>query len=450
MPAVKRKTSQAANKPIQSIAFGSCNRQDLKQELWDVITSSVKPEVWLWTGDAVYTDVPGTVEQVQEAYAQQLQSQEYQKFLATGVDVTAVYDDHDWGVNDAGCELDRHRERMDALLDFIGAEQDDPRRKQNALYTSHIYGPPGRQVKVIYLDTRAERDLFPYLNIGLQAPALQAISRMIQGSLCLGGDFKGDMLGAEQWAWLTQQLEHSTAAFHIIVSTVQVFTSNPIAESWGHFPAARQRLLQLLERTQPSGTMFISGDVHLAELLSGIPPQQVPAQHEPVLNISPARPVPVPSLEAASRPVLEVTSSGLTHSCAGRYGTFICSTMLNTWNKHRPKPDDYHFWQNFGSISFDWGDCSNMCNSETPGSSSVCAAQASFKVHDANGDVVLQTTRSSCDRWSLGSDINNVVQVLKPSGCLQARLLGAATVVAGCLLFKLMYRQFVCKAKKID
>ena len=43
--------------------------------------------------------------QVKEAYSNQTASVQYQQFLATGVHVDGVYDDHDFGVNDAGSDL---------------------------------------------------------------------------------------------------------------------------------------------------------------------------------------------------------------------------------------------------------------------------------------------------------------------------------------------------------
>ena len=74
-----------------------------------------------------------------------------------------------------------------------------------------------------------EQVLLPFQILGAQMLLfcdvycrLQAISRLWQGILCLGADHKGDMLGEQQWAWLESELHHSTAAFHVIVSTVQV------------------------------------------------------------------------------------------------------------------------------------------------------------------------------------------------------------------------------------
>lgn len=48
-----------------------------------------------------------------------------------------------------------------------------------------------------------------------------------------------------------------------------MLTSNPLVESWGHFPKSRDRMLSLLRRTNPAGLVILSGDVHHAELASG-------------------------------------------------------------------------------------------------------------------------------------------------------------------------------------
>ncbi len=42
------------------------------------------------------------------------------------------------------------------------------------------------------------------------------------GLLCLFSDYSGDVLGEEQWLWLEKELSNSSAAAHIIVSSVQV------------------------------------------------------------------------------------------------------------------------------------------------------------------------------------------------------------------------------------
>jgi alkaline phosphatase D len=37
-------------------------------------------------------------------------------------------------------------------------------------------------------------------------------------------------------------------------------------ESWGHYPAARKRLYDLINRSQKGGVIILSGDVHFGEI----------------------------------------------------------------------------------------------------------------------------------------------------------------------------------------
>ncbi|CAN0278155.1 unnamed protein product, partial [Ectocarpus fasciculatus] len=86
--------------------------------------------------------------------------------------------------------------------------------------------------------------------------------RCFSSSFCLGSEYGGSVIGEDQWDWLEGQLEDSDASVHVLVSTLQVLTSNPLVESWGHFPRSRDRLLDLLHRTNPPGLVVLSGDVH--------------------------------------------------------------------------------------------------------------------------------------------------------------------------------------------
>lgn len=103
------------------------------------------------------------------------------------------------------------------------------------------------------------------------------------------------MLGDEQWKWLQAELESSQAQVHVVVSSVQVLTTNPVMELWGHFPQERKRLLELLNEVP--GTILLSGDVHRdAEFLTLLPNNNNHKQQQQSL-------------------LMEGTSSGLTHTC---------------------------------------------------------------------------------------------------------------------------------------
>ena len=119
----------------------------------------------------------------------------------------------------------------------------------------------------------------------------------------------GTILGEEQWKWLESQLHESNAQVHVIVSSIQVLTTNPVMESWGHYPQERHRLLKLVNGV--SGSVLLSGDVHHAEMFG-------------------------PKHFTTSKRLLEVTSSGMTHTCATPlYGYYLCQPLLETFDAHR-------------------------------------------------------------------------------------------------------------------
>ncbi|CAM9491909.1 unnamed protein product, partial [Hapterophycus canaliculatus] len=131
---------------ITRLAFGSCNKQHLPQPMWKSV-EELSPDVWLWMGDAVYVDKfsDGGVEKMKEAFARQLQNEDYQRFLTKVPRVEGVWDDHDYGVNDAGKELSDHPGRVSVFLDFLGVGPEDPRRGGSTLYASHTFGEAPRK-----------------------------------------------------------------------------------------------------------------------------------------------------------------------------------------------------------------------------------------------------------------------------------------------------------------
>lgn len=247
----------AAPSLVSRIAFGSCNKHDKPQPLWQPIVSN-KPDIWLWTGDIVYADTTD-MKAMESKYQSQKANKDYQTLLRTTT-VIGTWDDHDYGQNNAGKEYTKRTESQQLLLDFLDEPANSPRRRQNGVYTSYIYGPPGKQVKVILLDVRYHKD----------AP---------------GAD--GDLLGEQQWSWLEKELKNSKAAINLIASGIQIIPEEHKYEKWANWPKARQRLLKLIESTKVPGVILISGDRHFAE---------------------------ISKIKTNGYPLYEITSSGMTHS----------------------------------------------------------------------------------------------------------------------------------------
>ncbi|CAM9810690.1 unnamed protein product [Chrysoparadoxa australica] len=383
-------------------------------------------------GDAVYAEHPGELPQVKEAYDDQLKNKDYAKFINSGIEMLGVYDDHDFGVNDSGSHLPFVNERKEAFLRFLGVPETDERwEKGRGLYMSQTYGSKGKQIKVIMLDLRTHRDRFPVLNVG-QAH-LMVLRRAIWGQLCLGTEFGGDMLGEAQWQWLENELKDSEAAGHIIVSSIQVFTSNPLLESWGHFPRSKARLLDMLDEYKPRGLTFLSGDVHLAELLTGVDSADTREKCS----------VPQKGKMDAGEEILEVTSSGLTHSCATAYGIHACQGVFNSFPRHRAQSHHY-LYENFGTVDIDWageeeGDTDScvFC----PGTH-ICEGTLSYAVRQMqDSEPVLQVTKSTCQVFT-APDKDCLVEPLE-GNCTEHR----AFTIIGMIVMLLGLRYLVKRSR---
>ena len=342
---------------LTTIAFGSCHSRGAlnkrllsdpsRKTIWDTIATVVQPQTFLWTGDAIYPPM-----EVKGDYPLEVLKSEFHQmktnttlgyasfikntFLEGGVHGT--WDDHDYGGNDRGHELKGKEERRDAYLDFLGVKTENNDRP--GVYNSVEFGTEPNKVKVIFLDTRYNRSKHCIPSVGSnpylpQGAILACLTRLFTSRFNFCQDDK-QVLGEEQWAWFERKLTESTASMHVIVSSIQVLTTNPVVESWGHFPNERKRLLKLINPVP--GMVLLSGDVHHAEISS------------------------TKRVNVESRPIIEVTSSGLTHSCVGGWFGPFCKPILDYFPKHRfqggnavsESGSSYFTEKNFGSISVDW------------------------------------------------------------------------------------------------
>ena len=296
-----------AQAPLTTIAFGSCDHQDYAPKLWDRILEQ-HPQLWIWGGDNVYGDTY-QMDTLRAKYARQLAQPGYRKLTETAA-ITGTYDDHDYGLNDGGKEYTKRAESRDVLFDFLGLPKNDPARRRTGAYHSRVFGPVGRQVKVINLDTRYFRD-----SLRQELYRDTATGKIERRNLPAPGL---DILGDEQWAWLENELRGSTAAVHIINSSIQVIAAGHRFEKWANFPDAQDRLYRLIAASGAARVFIISGDRHIAECSR----VQKPFMKEPLYDI---------------------TSSGLTH----------------TWPAVRTEENadrvgDLVVKRNFGLIRIDW------------------------------------------------------------------------------------------------
>ncbi|MEM8999812.1 MAG: alkaline phosphatase D family protein [Bacteroidota bacterium] len=255
------------------IAFGSCNKHDKVNVFWDDILNT-GPDIWIWGGDNIYADTED-IQKMAKMYTLQNEVEGYAA-LRNKVFVTGTWDDHDYGVNDGGVEFSAKRESQQAFLDFMQVDAQSPRRKQEGVYTSHTLHRADGVIKIIILDTRYFRSPL--------TPGAKTNHRYRPNV-----DGKGTILGDVQWAWLQEELEGSGVDFHLIVTSIQFLSNQHGFEKWANFPNEVKRMEQVVSSSRAKGVIFLSGDRHISEFSKA-------------------------KIENVPYPILDFTSSGLTHS----------------------------------------------------------------------------------------------------------------------------------------
>jgi alkaline phosphatase D len=239
-------------------------------------------------------------------YAQLGAQPGYQR-LSEQTQILATWDDHDYGRNDAGFEYPKKDSAQIEFLTFFGAPESAPVWGREGVYDAHTFGPEGRRVQIILLDTRYFRSPLARWPEG---------DRPTRGPYMPSPDSSATVLGEAQWAWLEEQLRRP-AEVRIIGSSIQVIAEEHGWETWGNFPQERERFFRLIRETGAGGVVLVSGDRHVAE---------------------------ISRLDAAGYPIYDVTSSSLNKPGSG-------------WdpdpNRHRTSDTQYGP-ANFGVIEVDW------------------------------------------------------------------------------------------------
>ena len=244
----------ASSTTLERIAFGSCLHQAKPQPVLASVLAT-RPQLFLMLGDNVYGDVTNaSLPELREAYRQQSARAELGRIRAE-VPVLATWDDHDYGRNDAGADFVWKADSRRLFAEFwqLGEET----LPEGGVYRSRIYGPPGRRVQVILLDTRSFRSPLQ------RRPASEIAADRSKGFYVPSTAAGQEMLGAAQWTWLEAELR-KPAEIRLLVSSIQVLADGHGFERWGNLPAERQRLYDLLARTGAKGLVLLSGDRHRA------------------------------------------------------------------------------------------------------------------------------------------------------------------------------------------
>jgi len=299
--------AQPAGATRTLIAFGSCAQEAKPQPILQQV-ADLRPDFFVYLGDNIYGDTYD-MNVLRAKYAQLAAKPEYQA-LRRATTVLATWDDHDFGWNDAGRHYPFAKASKEIFLDFFEEPADSDRRKREGIYTSYLYHYGGKKLQIILLDTRTFRD-----NLRNYRGELHNQSRYFYPLDYFPHQTSDStLLGEQQWRWLETELRRP-ADLRIIGSSTQFGIEFNGYEAWANFPHEQQRMMDLIQKTRAEGVLFISGDVHYAEI-SKIQP-------------------------SGAYPIYDVTSSGIT----------------STW--HFPTPNAHRIEgpvmeNHFGLLSIDW------------------------------------------------------------------------------------------------
>lgn len=300
-------------KPLTKIAFGSCVNQDKPVPLFDAITAA-KPELLLMIGDNMYADLDRSVKVtpavIREKYELMAKVPSFVKLKAACPKILGTWDDHDYGRNDAGADWEHKDAAQKEFHDFFGTPANDPRRAQKGIYHAETFGPVGKRVQVIMLDTR-------YFRSPLKKGKFDTATRITP--YLPNTDEGATMLGEEQWKWLEEQLK-KPAEVRLLVSSIQVISDEHPFEKWTTIPKERERLYALLNSTGASGVLILSGDRHLADISV--------------------------DTKALSYPLYDITSSGFNQGSKNWRAPEVNSKRVA----------GMPYGDNFGFITIDWTD----------------------------------------------------------------------------------------------
>ena len=225
--------------------LGSCLDQDREQSIW----SSIKKEEldgFIFLGDNVYGDLPnGKLLKMERAY--QIQKKRLPSWLMDNKELLAIWDDHDFGLNDGGGDYPYKKDAEKMFLNFWNIPQTDLRRNREGIYFKQTKEIEGTKVEIIGLDTR-------YFRSKLKGK---------KNAYEQNNDSKATILGQDQWAWLEASISNSIADVIVILSSIQILATNHPYEKWDNFPLERKRLLEILANASIDKSIIaVTGDRH--------------------------------------------------------------------------------------------------------------------------------------------------------------------------------------------
>ncbi|TKG97126.1 alkaline phosphatase [Puteibacter caeruleilacunae] len=223
------------------IGFGGCAAYNPEFEhMWKVIENR-NPDAFLILGDNVYIDHPESPETQRFCYYQRESSPHF-KSMTSNIPYYSVWDDHDFGANDA----------------FGGPERFTPswKLKVHDIYKENFVNPS-------YGGGKENPGIWYNFTIG-DVEFFMIDTRYYRTS---SNAKQPNMLGTYQMEWLKKTLKESTATFKVIVSSIPWSDAAKDAmdgryDTWRGYPEERKEIFDYLTANKIEGVILLAADRH--------------------------------------------------------------------------------------------------------------------------------------------------------------------------------------------
>ena len=234
-----------------TIAFGSCffladpnpiwggQSYGSGFEIFDAIAAK-KPDVMVWMGDNLYYQTPDELDPSMMAfrYRRQRTFGPLQNLL-TATSQLALWDDHDYGPNDADLSYVMKGESL-TLFKRYWANPSFGLPEVPGVFGYARFG----DIDIFLLDDRYYRS----------------------ANQLLDGPDK-TMFGAAQMTWLRSALVYSSAPLKLVVNGTQMWNSANRFEAFGRYATEQKAFARWLVDQRIEGVVFLTGDRHFSELI---------------------------------------------------------------------------------------------------------------------------------------------------------------------------------------
>ncbi|MEM9050475.1 MAG: alkaline phosphatase D family protein [Bacteroidota bacterium] len=235
--------------PELKIAFGSCsyiNEEPYDRpgrsygsnyKIFEEIASD-NPDMMLWLGDNIYLREVDYFSRsgIIKRYTHTRSVPEMQNLLATAHHY-AIWDDHDFGPNDATRMFPMKDETLEAFKLFWSNKKYGV-NNLGGITNSFAYG----DIHFYLLDNRWNRSEADMVTI------------------------KEQMLGADQIDWLIESLKYSRAPFKFVAVGSQILNTAAVYENYANYEEERASLLNRIAEEGITGVIFLTGDRHHSEM----------------------------------------------------------------------------------------------------------------------------------------------------------------------------------------